>query len=80
LKKEVRLVAVAKSMTGITSGALELLNRERDRLLDRWLTEPNSRLVILMEIMDLEEEIARVKKTLAAESTIVEITPAAATL
>ena len=73
-------MALAKSTTGITSGALEMLIRERDHLLDRWLTERSSRLVILTEIMDLEEEIARVKKTLAAESTIVEITPAAATI
>jgi hypothetical protein len=58
-------VAVEKE---ITSGAMDLLVRERDHLLDRWLTERNSRLAILMEIIDLEEEITRIKKTLAAEN------------
>ncbi|MFZ5689081.1 MAG: hypothetical protein ACOY9Y_13065 [Bacillota bacterium] len=37
---------------------VNLLNRERALLLDKWLLEPQSRPKILARIMELEEEIS----------------------
>ncbi|BCV23739.1 MAG TPA: chromosome segregation protein SMC [Firmicutes bacterium] len=40
---------------------LEALVKERDQLLDEWANDKDSRLKLLVRIMDLEDEIAAEK-------------------
>jgi hypothetical protein len=41
---------------------VELLNWERTRLLEKWLSEPHARPKILARIMELEDEMVSLEK------------------